>query len=111
MREDMLCEIQGRIVTSDKEPLTGKDAWVEFLPVTPMFTAGGQDYCPLGFKARLDEDGSFKGLLSRTDMTGIEYVTHGAGGDWVIALNGPGPHHLKKLVHQGKKVRPLPFDH
>jgi hypothetical protein len=110
MREDLLCEVQGRIVTKNNKPLRGKHAWVEFLPVTPMFRADGVDYCPIGFKARLDENGAFRGLLTRSDLTRISYITYGACGHYVIDLTGPGPHLLSELLKTARKPEWMTHD-
>lgn len=102
MREDLLCEVRGRVVTRLGKPVVGKP--VEFLPSRPYFVLDGVTLCPIGARTLTDENGDFRLLLTRSDLSGINYLTRGALGTFVVALNGPGPHIASKLLKGGKKL-------
>lgn len=102
MREDLLCEVRGRVIDKAGDPVPDKQ--VEFLPLRPYFVLDGETYCPLGARQVTDSEGRFKVLLTRTDMTGIQYLTRGALGNYRISLNGPGPHTASSLLKAGRRV-------
>lgn len=102
MRDDLMCEVRGRVINRAGEPL--KDRPIEFLPSRPWFIIDGETLCPIGVKTATDADGRFRALLTRSDLTGIAYLTRGALGNYLIVLNGPGPHTASKLLQAGRKV-------
>ena len=108
MREDLLCEVRGRIIDRSGAPLVGRP--VEFLPSRPYFVRDGVTLCPIGAKALTDEKGQFKVLLTRTDVSGVPYMTRGALGNYVIEMNGPGPHVVSKLLKSGFKMALMSHD-
>lgn len=107
-RSDLLCEVRGRVITPDGTPLVG--ASVEFLPSRPYFVLDDVTYCPMG--ARLDtlSDGTFLAMLTRTDLTGINYLTRGALGTYLIRLDGPGPLNVSALLKAGRRLAPSTHD-
>lgn len=108
MREDLLCEVRGRIINRQGEPLPNRT--VEFLPTRPYFIKDGVTLCPIGAKQVTDDKGRFAVLLTRSDMTGIAYLTRGALGNYRVVLNGPGPHIASDLLKAGSKVIPAQRD-
>src|SRR5690349_15414480 len=101
-REDLLCEVRGRVISKAGAPIPGRP--VEFLPSRPYFVLDGTTYCPIGARALTDAEGRFTVLLTRSDLTGISYLTRGALGTYLIVLNGPGPHNVSKLLKGGRKL-------
>lgn len=108
MREDLLCEVRGRLISRLGKPQAGK--WVEFLPSRPFFVLDGVTLCPIGARTTTDEDGRFTVMLTRSDLSGIGYLTRGALGCFIVALNGPGPHIASELLKGGKKLAPMARD-
>lgn len=108
MREDLLCEVRGRVVNKKGEPIPGRP--VEFLPTRPYFVRDGAAYCPIGARTVTDAEGRFSVLLTRSDGTGVLYLTRGALGNYRIVLNGPGPHVVSQLLKAGEKAAPLGRD-
>lgn len=104
MREDLLAEVRGRVIDKHGTPVAGRA--IEFLPSRPYFVIDGDSYCPLGARQVTDAEGKFSVLLTRTDLTGIQYLTRGALGQYRISLDGPGPHTAAELLKAGRKVRP-----
>ena len=103
-----MCEVRGRVIDKHGEPLVNRP--VEFLPTQPYFILDGLTLCPIGAKHVTDEKGEFKALLTRTDLTGVRYLTRGALGTFVITLNGPGPHLASRLLKSGRKLAPMAQD-
>lgn len=109
MRDDLLCEVRGRVTDKNGDPLQGRP--VEFLPTMPYFvTEGGEPLCPIGAQQVTDENGCFTVLLTRSDLTGVQYLTRGALGNYRINLQGPGPHSCAALLKAGHKMAPLSHD-
>ena len=108
MREDLLCEVRGRVVSRLGKPVVGKP--VEFLPSRPYFVLDGVTLCPLGARTVTGPEGDFKLLLTRSDLSGINYLTRGALGTFMVTLNGPGPHIASKLLKGGHKLAPMARD-
>lgn len=108
MRDDLLCEVKGRVIDKTGEPLVGRA--IEFLPNRPYFILAGTPYCPIGARTVTDARGSFRVLLTRSDLTGVHYLTRGALGNYRVVLNGPGPHAISGLLKAGQKLAPLSHD-
>lgn len=102
MRDELTCLVHGRVVGLDKEPRPGRE--VEFLPTQWFFVSNGVTLASLGASAVTDEDGCFTVRLTRSDLTHVHYLTRGAIGNYLISLNGPGPHLMSKLQKAGRRV-------
>lgn len=109
MREDLTCQVKGRVVKPDGTPSAGR--MVEFLPTRFYFIKDAICYGALGAKTETDEDGWFTVTLTRTDLTdNLHYLTRGAIGNYLIDTNGPGPHLLSALRKAGRRMEPLAHD-